>query len=367
MLVAERGEGVYNTAGGSPTSIKHLAELMVSIISPEAEIRYGGRTWADDVTGGEVGAEVGEESDEPKRLVDATKDRLQRILHKELKTLPHHDPNIHEPLLSSRCLMVTPRLNATWVDEPYTFVSILDDTRMLHYPVVEPSLTTYETEILERVYEDLQDVLALKDTSKADKNAVLTDKTLSLFERYHALLDAASMHRIIYYLRRNFRGYEKINPLLSDPHIEDVSCDGVGVPVFLYHRKYRNIMTNVVFEEVELNSFVIKVCQKSGKQISIGEPMVDATMSDGSRLQDAWQGGDDSRQLVYHPQVQRGSDHTDRPDRFRDVQHRYTGVLLAGDREQQEHHLCRRNRIRKDIDLKCSLLLHTLSCEGDLD
>ena len=49
MLVAERGEGVYNAAGGSPTSIKHLAELMVSIISPEAEIQYGGKTWAGDV------------------------------------------------------------------------------------------------------------------------------------------------------------------------------------------------------------------------------------------------------------------------------------------------------------------------------
>lgn len=49
LLVAERGEGVYNAAGGSPTSIRHLAELMVSIISPEAEIRYGGRTWAGDV------------------------------------------------------------------------------------------------------------------------------------------------------------------------------------------------------------------------------------------------------------------------------------------------------------------------------
>ena len=49
VLVAERGDGVYNAAGGSPTSIKELAELMVSIISPEAEIRYGGKTWAGDV------------------------------------------------------------------------------------------------------------------------------------------------------------------------------------------------------------------------------------------------------------------------------------------------------------------------------
>ncbi|MHC1575114.1 MAG: hypothetical protein ACXQTY_04855 [Candidatus Methanogasteraceae archaeon] len=164
-----------------------------------------------------------------------------------------------------------------WVDEPYTFVSILEDTRMPHYRVVEPSLTTYEADILERVYDDLQDVLTLKDTSKADKDAVLTDKTLSLFKRYHASLDVASMHRLMYYLRRNFRGYEKINPLLSDSNIEDISCDGVGVPVFLYHRKYMNIMTNVVFEGLELNSFVIKMCQKSGKQISIGEPIVDAT------------------------------------------------------------------------------------------
>ncbi|MCK4651742.1 MAG: NAD-dependent epimerase/dehydratase family protein [Methanosarcinales archaeon] len=49
VMVAEHGHGVYNAAGGSPTSIKELAELMVSIISPDAEIRYGGKTWAGDV------------------------------------------------------------------------------------------------------------------------------------------------------------------------------------------------------------------------------------------------------------------------------------------------------------------------------
>ena len=224
-------------------------------------------------------------STEPKRPTYTIKERLQRIWRKELRTLPPYDPNIHEPLTEFEVPDGHTEVERYWVNEPYAFVSILDDTRMLHYQVVEPSLTTYEKEILERVYEDLQDVLTLKDTSKADKNAVLTDKTLSLFKRYHAVLDAASMHRIIYYLRRNFRGYEKIDPLLLDPRIEDISCDGVGVPVFLYHTKYRNIITNIVFEELELNSFVIKMCQKSGKQISIGEPMVDATLSDGSRLQ----------------------------------------------------------------------------------
>ncbi len=49
LLVAEKGNGVYNAAGGSPVSIKALAELMVSIISPDAEIRYGGNTWRGDI------------------------------------------------------------------------------------------------------------------------------------------------------------------------------------------------------------------------------------------------------------------------------------------------------------------------------
>jgi flagellar protein FlaI len=72
---------------------------------------------------------------------------------------------------------------------------------------------------------------------------------------------------------------------MLDPGIEDISCDGIEVPVFMYHNKYRNIKTNIAFSEEELNSLVIKLCQKSGKHISVGEPMVDATLPDGSRLQ----------------------------------------------------------------------------------
>ncbi len=49
MLVAKKGAGVYNAAGGRPISIKELAELMVGIISPGARIKYGGKTWKGDI------------------------------------------------------------------------------------------------------------------------------------------------------------------------------------------------------------------------------------------------------------------------------------------------------------------------------
>jgi flagellar protein FlaI len=72
---------------------------------------------------------------------------------------------------------------------------------------------------------------------------------------------------------------------MKDPQIEDISCDGVNIPIFLYHRRYHNIKTNIIFDEDHLNSLAITLAQRSGKHISIGSPILDATLPDGSRLQ----------------------------------------------------------------------------------
>jgi len=73
---------------------------------------------------------------------------------------------------------------------------------------------------------------------------------------------------------------------MRDPNIEDISCDGSGSPIFLYHRKYGSLKSNIQFpNEVVLSAFVTHLAQKCGKHISIAEPMLDATMPDGSRIQ----------------------------------------------------------------------------------
>jgi len=64
------------------------------------------------------------------------------------------------------------------------------------------------------------------------------------------------------------------------------SCDGPEPPIFIHHRKYEAIETNIYFgSDEELNSFVVRLCQISGKQISIFSPIVDGKLPDGSRLQ----------------------------------------------------------------------------------
>ena len=93
-------------------------------------------------------------------------------------------------------------------------------------------------------------------------------------------------NKIFYYIFRDFIGYGKIDILMEDEGIEDISCDGYHVPIFIYHKKYDAITTNIRFEnEEELDSFVVRLSQICGKQISIYSPIVDGKLPDGSRLQ----------------------------------------------------------------------------------
>ena len=92
--------------------------------------------------------------------------------------------------------------------------------------------------------------------------------------------------KIYYHLFRDFLGYNKIDVIMKDEGIEDISCDGHHVPIFIYHKKYDAITTNVKFDdEQDLTSFVIRLAQVCGKQISIYSPIVDGKLPDGSRLQ----------------------------------------------------------------------------------
>ena len=95
-----------------------------------------------------------------------------------------------------------------------------------------------------------------------------------------------SKEKIFYHIFREFIGYNRIDLLMEDDEIEDISCDGSHVPIFIYHKKYDEVTTNIKFKnDKELNSFVVRLAQICGKQISIFSPIVDGKLPDGSRLQ----------------------------------------------------------------------------------
>ncbi|MBC7120517.1 MAG: type II/IV secretion system ATPase subunit [Candidatus Methanosuratus sp.] len=79
-------------------------------------------------------------------------------------------------------------------------------------------------------------------------------------------------------------GMGPLEPMIKDVYIEDISCDGIG-PVFLEHKIFGSMTTTIEFKnESELDSFIVKMCERIGRPVSPRRPIVDASLLDGSRL-----------------------------------------------------------------------------------
>jgi flagellar protein FlaI len=97
-----------------------------------------------------------------------------------------------------------------------------------------------------------------------------------------SLMNLAKKYFII---SRDFIGFNDAEPLLRDYFVEDIECNGANSSVYVVHRVYRNMRTNLVFRDIDkLQSFVEKLAQRCGKYISYAKPILDASLPDGSRV-----------------------------------------------------------------------------------
>ncbi len=157
------------------------------------------------------------------------------------------------------------------------------------YYVIEPKITKADVEAIEnvkRLLEERLDVDFIK-LGEVRSKRLLKDEVQKILD---AMPEVSESKKGIlsYYIERDIIGLGKIESFMNDPNIEDISCDGVNIPVYVYHRdpKLGSLKTNIIFKnEDELNTFVIKIAQKCKKSISIAEPLLDATLPDGSRVQ----------------------------------------------------------------------------------
>jgi len=176
------------------------------------------------------------------------------------------------------------------VNEPYAYIRVAYEptTHEYHYQVLEPRLSRSEQKLLKDIRTKLVEALDvdLRMLEEEGARVYLKKSTNKILDDYRIELGPVSKEKIMYYIMREFLGYGKIDPIMRDPGIEDISCDGPGIPIFIYHKKYESVKTNVAFEdEDELDSFIIKVAQVCGRHISIADPLMEGTLPDGSRVQ----------------------------------------------------------------------------------
>ncbi|AXR81370.1 type II/IV secretion system ATPase subunit [Natrarchaeobaculum sulfurireducens] len=235
-----------------------------------------------------------------------------------------------------------------WVNKPYAYVVIFHSEKENEkkYYVIEPYVNEIETELTEFLSGKLRTAIKYSDegikekASEDGRRSVIEDETRRLLKRYDLFEKTASpigdgllesvksmfaddetddaddeavtgtelegievrpepillaedpdtlneyqVEKLLYLLKRNFIGYERIDGIKHDINVEDISCDGYNSPVFVYHSEYEQIISNIYHGEDELDDFVVKLAQRSGKGISKRLPQVDATLPDGSRAQ----------------------------------------------------------------------------------
>lgn len=188
-------------------------------------------------------------------------------------------------------------VNVTYpVSPPFAFINIKfnQEEGEFNYNVLEPKLNEDEEEMLKEIktkvetYMDQEEV-PIGDENIFDKRPELDAYLKKRYDDVIYLFDFPLTEKrkpvLFYYLSRELFGMARSDPVLKDPFVEDIGCNGPKVPIYLYHRVFGSMKTNVVFpSELELNKFILKLAQISGRHISVYQPILDAVLADGSRI-----------------------------------------------------------------------------------
>jgi flagellar protein FlaI len=174
-----------------------------------------------------------------------------------------------------------------WTNEPFAYtIIVFDETAEKHqYLFFEPVLSDFEQYVRQDLEQTIRYALRDEDLMSISDTDRFRDTLQQLVAEHGGAVEDGSLHKIFYYLSRDFIEYGRLDPLMQDSHIEDISCNGEDRPVFVYHEDYRDLETNLEFTGDTLDSLVLSLAQRADKHLSISHPQDSGTLPDGSRIQ----------------------------------------------------------------------------------
>ena len=174
--------------------------------------------------------------------------------------------------------------------EPFAHVAIIQNPKTGEYKYIldELQLDQLERNIYNRILDILLAEMESPKEEIIDPRKFFAEEAKKIVDKYRislGWLPDVSWYKILYHAERDLVGFGRIDPLMRDPNIEDISCDGVKKPVYVWHRKYESIETNLEFQnDDELDNMVVKLVHMSGKHVSSAFPIVDASLPGKHRL-----------------------------------------------------------------------------------
>ena len=174
--------------------------------------------------------------------------------------------------------------------EPFAHVAIAQNPKTGEYKYIldELQLDPLERSVYNRILEILLAEIESPKEEILDPRRFFADEAKKIVDKYRislGWLPDVSWYKILYHAERDLVGFGQIDPLMRDPNIEDISCDGVNKSVYVWHRTYESIETNIEFQtDEELDNMVVKLVHMAGKHVSSAFPIVDASLPGKHRL-----------------------------------------------------------------------------------
>lgn len=107
------------------------------------------------------------------------------------------------------------------------------------------------------------------DIEEEDENSSVSDKK----------------EEMVYNIERELLDFGKLTPIVNDKYVEDISCNGPNLPVYVYHNRHGNLPTNISYDPDSLRQIVLELSQRSEQHISVANPTVSGRTDDGYRVQ----------------------------------------------------------------------------------
>lgn len=173
------------------------------------------------------------------------------------------------------------------------FIHIYPDPRGARdcYIAIEPLLTVQINELVPKVEEKLLDLAEkIGQAAEGEREKVLLEAmdtictTAAESKNGKLLVTARELEALKYRFVRDKLGLGILQPLLEDPYIEDISCSGLG-NIFIEHKIFKSLKSSLYFpSHADLDDFVIQMGERIKKPVTLRNPIVDATLPDGSRI-----------------------------------------------------------------------------------
>jgi flagellar protein FlaI len=121
----------------------------------------------------------------------------------------------------------------------------------------------------EKLLNEIKNFLFLRLTETGENNNVTTEYIDTLARK----------------LLRDIIGYGEIDPLIQDDDLEEIMIIGTDKPIYVYHREYGMMKTNIQFnDEQELMDLIDSIARQINRRIDQESPILDGRLIDGSRI-----------------------------------------------------------------------------------